>query len=232
MVWPPVSAADSFFQDFFGIGARSMRLRLALVACVLAFAGASPSAAQSAIPQAASVTLQPGDSLRVAVWRNTELSGSFLVTAEGTLRHPLYQSVQVAGVPIPEVRMRIGRFLGGYVSNPEFSIEPLLRMVVEGQVASPGVYYHVPETSVASAVSMAGGAMPSGNQRRAILVRDGVRIAVDLTAPGVGGAAETVRSGDQMVVPRRETLQTVLSGASGLLSLISVVLVTLSLVGL
>ena len=45
------------------------------------------------------VRLAPGDVLRVNVWRRPELSGDFVLASDGTLTHPLFKSVQVAGAP-------------------------------------------------------------------------------------------------------------------------------------
>src|SRR2546430_15375366 len=58
--------------------------------------------------------LRSGDMLRLSVWRHPELSGDFLVAPDSTVVHPLYQRVQVVGVPLPVVKERLRALLVTY----------------------------------------------------------------------------------------------------------------------
>lgn len=146
--------------------------------------------------------LSPGDQLRVAVWRNPEMSGDFTVVANGTLNHPLYREVQVTGIPLSAVEDRLRTFLMRYASNPQFVIQPLLRVTVGGEVRAPNILSVPPETTIAQAIALAGGQSTTGRLDRIKLLRDGRESTIDLRRPDSPAATLLVHSGDQIMVPR------------------------------
>lgn len=150
----------------------------------------------------ASNSLNPGDVLRITVWRKPELSGEFIIASDGTVSHPLYRSVRVTGIPLPAVEARIRDFLGTLEENPQFVVEPLLRVAVAGEVRQPNLYNLRPETSLAQAVAIAGGTTERGRRDRVVLVRENRETIVNLRRPDQTGAGMLVRSGDQVVVER------------------------------
>ena len=89
-------------------------------------------------------------------------------------------------------------------ANPQFVVQPLLRVAVGGEVVRPNLFNLPPETSVAQAVAQAGGATQQGQLDRVRLIRGGRAVTLDLTQPG-GAAEQPVRSGDQIVVDRRSS---------------------------
>lgn len=164
-----------------------------------AFLGIAGLRAQApATPQG----LKSGDQLRVTVWRNPEMSGDFTVVANGTLNHPLYREVQVTGIPISAVEDRLRTFLMRYASNPQFVIQPLLRVIVGGEVRTPNVFSVPPETTIAHAIVLAGGPSPTGRLDRIKLLRDGREITIDLRRPDSPAATLVVHSGDEIMIPR------------------------------
>jgi polysaccharide export outer membrane protein len=156
-------------------------------------------------PAAPVSAVRAGDAVRITVWRKPELSGEFAVTAAGTLAHPLFRSVVVVGVPLETVESRVRDVLKQYEDNPQFVVEPLLRVGVGGEVRLPNLYSMRPETSIGQAVSLAGGPNDLGRKDRVLLMRDGQRIEVDLRATA-GFAGTPVRSGDQLVVERQHSI--------------------------
>ncbi|MEO7501028.1 MAG: polysaccharide biosynthesis/export family protein, partial [Gemmatimonadaceae bacterium] len=74
-----------------------------LLAAALLFGVSAAKAQSPGGPQ----TLNPGDQIRIVVWRNPELSGDFTVAANGTLNHPLYREIQVTGIPLTAVEERL-----------------------------------------------------------------------------------------------------------------------------
>jgi polysaccharide biosynthesis/export protein len=171
------------------------------VLALIALLAAPPVAGQSA--DGGDVVLRAGDVVRVTVWRNPELSGEFAIARDGTLSHPLYRDLVVAGLDMAAAESRIRQLLAGLESNPRFVIEPLLRVSVGGEVRQPSLYTLPPETSLAEAVALAGGATERGRMDRVRLFRDGAEHRVDLTDPRAGLAQAPVRSGDQIYVQRR-----------------------------
>lgn len=175
-----------------------------LVAGLLAPASApAQDTAPSPAPQ---VVLRPGDAVRITVWRRPELSGEFVVDGGGALTHPLYRALQVTDVPLSVAEGRVKTFLTTYESNPSFAFEPLLRVTISGEVARPNLYTLRPETSVAQAVAMAGGATARARVEKARLLRDGATSFIDLSRPESGLAQTRVRSGDQIQLDVRRSM--------------------------
>ena len=130
-----------------------------------------PSSAQNPAPRApASTTLEPGDTIRIIVWRKPEFSGDFVIGQDGTITHPLYRAIKVGGVPIPQAEDDIRRFLSQYDQNPAVRHGAADQRAVSGSVPRPSVFAVQPKTSIAEAVARAGGPrMP--NQTRVRIFR-------------------------------------------------------------
>ncbi len=163
---------------------------------------AQPQTATSA----AGVALNPGDVVRITVWRKPELSGEFAVAGDGTISHPLYREVRVTGLALAGVEARLREFLGRLEANPQFVVEPLLRVAVSGEVRTPNVYNLRPETSLSQAVAIAGGPNERGRRDRVLLVRQNQQVIIDLRRADAAGAGMPVRSGDQLLVEQQRAV--------------------------
>jgi polysaccharide export outer membrane protein len=150
--------------------------------------------------------LEPGDSVRIAVWRNPELSGGFLVADDGTLRHPLYQAVHVARVPLDSVTARVGAFHTQFTTNPQFVVEPEFHVVVRGEVRTPALYTVPLEATLGAAIAAAGGPTQSAQLRDVTLVRAGHDYHLDFSDPAAPWTATPIRSGDQIIIGRKSNL--------------------------
>jgi polysaccharide export outer membrane protein len=167
--------------------------------------GPTLAAQSTEAPGVADIRLAPGDQLRITVWRKPELSGDFVIAQDGTVGHPLYREVQVAGLLMPAVEDRLRTFLTKYETNPQFVILPLIRVVVAGEVRQPNLLAVPPGTTVTQAVVLGGGPTERGRLDRVQVVREGHAVTIDLTRPGSDEGQIPVRSGDQIVVERRGT---------------------------
>jgi polysaccharide export outer membrane protein len=205
-------------------------LRVPLATLYLAAMPWSLTAQSPAIPTTpAGVALNPGDVLRVTVWRKPELSGEFVVAGDGTLSHPLYRDVHVAGIPIEAVEARLREYLVKLEANPQFVVEPLLRVAVSGEVRTPNLYNLRPETSLSQAVAMAGGPTERGRRDRVLLLRENQQRIVDLRRADATGAGMPIRSGDQIVVEQqravfRDVIGPVVSVLGATAAVVSVIL--------
>jgi polysaccharide export outer membrane protein len=193
---------------------------------------ASAVVAQGTPSTAEPVMLAPGDSVRVVVWRKPEMSGDFIVAPDGTITHPLYRAVRVGGVPFATAEANVRTFLARFEQDPQFVIEPLVRVAISGEVFRPQVFALRPETSIASAVAQAGGPNQFGNRNRVrVLRRDSSgrerELLVNLLDPTGGAANIRVQSGDQIVVDRKKSFfrEVFLPGLSVLGSAASIYLV-------
>jgi polysaccharide export outer membrane protein len=179
---------------------------IALVA-LMACGGSGPSpaqiAARSLSPGAVEAALSPGDVIRIDVWRQPTFSGDFSIGGDGAIRHPLYQTLRITGLPMAATRERVRAFLSEFVAEPQFVITPLLLVNVGGAVEQPNRYHLPPEVTIAGAVAGAGGATEDGRLDRVRLLRAGGAIVMDLTRPSAEVARMPIRSGDQILVGRR-----------------------------
>lgn len=191
---------------------RGMRPMRTLIAS-LAFATlvvALPAAAQESAGTKAQSVLTPGDSVRIEVWRKPEFSGDFVVAPDGTITHPLFRSVRVAGLPFATAEANLRTFLGQYEENPQFVMEPLIRVAVSGEVTRPLVFAARPETSIGEAVARAGGTTQFGARNRIRVLRlepngQQRQMVLNLSDPSSTQGTLPVRSGDQIIVDRRRS---------------------------
>jgi polysaccharide export outer membrane protein len=175
----------------------SKRLSIAFVALFIA----ASAGAQNQDPSAQG--LAPGDQLRITVWRKPEMSCDCTVAGNGTIIHPLYREVQVIGVPLSTVEDRLRTFLARYEQNPQFVIQPLVKIVVGGEVRTPNIYSVPPETTIAQAIAIAGGPTDRGNLREVKVIRDRNEIKMDISRPDSDAGVLQIRSGDQVLIGRR-----------------------------
>ena len=172
--------------------------------------GVTQLAAQATPRPSDQTVLSPGDTLRIVVWRKPEFSGDFVIGADGTVIHPLFRAVRVAGVPIATAESNIRTFLLQYDQNPQFVIEPLLRVAISGEVPRPSVFAVQPRTTIAEAIARAGGTTQYGNRGKVRVIRpeSGGQQQVflaNLQDPADPIASSQVRSGDQVVVDRKKS---------------------------
>jgi polysaccharide biosynthesis/export protein len=171
-----------------------------LAACLLS----SPAGAQEVPAGPETIVLRPGDVVRIAVWRQPpEWSGEFVISPEGYITHPLYRAVRVTGVPMREVEAQLRTLLSRYDESPNFVVEPLVRVAITGEVRQPSLYRLSPGTTLAEAVALAGGPTERAGVNGVRLLRDGQERTFDLRVASAEVAQVHLRSGDQVVVPRR-----------------------------
>jgi protein involved in polysaccharide export with SLBB domain len=195
---------------------------------------ASPAAAQAegggALPD--DFSLAPGDLLKIAVWREADLSGEFPVDQDGTVVLPLLGPRQVTGVPWRVLRDSVMADYQRQLRNPSITLFPLRRVSVFGYVARPGVYTLDPTLTLAGAIAMAGGASMEGDVRRIRIVRAGESIERALGGTETLTAAD-VRSGDQIIVGRRSWMDrnspVLVSALLSVLGIVASVIITSSM---
>jgi protein involved in polysaccharide export with SLBB domain len=190
--------------------------RLALTLAALASVhgrGAAAQGTDTTSPPPADTTgratgpLRSGDLLNLRVYRDSELTGKYLIDAEGNVQIPGLGVVRVAGLTPPAVTERLTQALRdrGF-RTPEIAVWPEIRVSVLGEVRTPGLYSVEPGASLIEVLTLAGGPTEKANLRHTEVVRNGRARAVDLRPALLGGAAEalTLYSNDVVFVsPRR-----------------------------
>ena len=120
--------------------------------------------------------LDSGDKLKVIVYEEKNLSGSFEVSGEGFVSLPLIGAVNAKGLSIRELEKSIEtNLLDGYLKNPKVSIEVLnyRPFYILGEVKEPGSYPYVNGMTVLNAVALGGGYTYRANKSRITLIRAG-----------------------------------------------------------
>ncbi|HSE26773.1 MAG TPA: polysaccharide biosynthesis/export family protein [Gemmatimonadales bacterium] len=176
-----------------------------LGAAVALLLGAGPALAQDGPAGFHAEGLRPGDFVRVAVWREPDLSGEFQVDARGFATFPKLGPVAVATMHPDSIRPALLAAYAEYLVNPSVEVVPLRRVSVLGAVAKPGLYPVDPTMTVADAVALAGGAAADG-KREVVELRRGAEVVVaklDVVTPV---SRTPLRSGDQLWVPQKSWL--------------------------
>jgi polysaccharide export outer membrane protein len=174
-----------------------------MAACTLVFPIIASAQNPAATP--GGDALRPGDAVKITVWQKPEMSGEFIVAADGSIADPFYMEVNVANLPFAAAAQRIRAHVERFERTNMVLVEPLLRISVGGEVRTPNLQSVRPETTIAQAVMLAGGPSERGNLGNVKVFRDGREIKVN--ANRVDNQAPTlVRSGDLIVVTRKTSL--------------------------
>ena len=124
----------------------------------------SPSAvsAPPAMPAAprSNYEIAPGDVLNIIIYGQDDLSGEYIVDAEGNISMPLVDQVSVLGMSTSSLEDRLIDMLQpDYLRNPDVSIKLLSYrpIYVLGEVQKAGSFPYHPNMSVLNAIALAGG---------------------------------------------------------------------------
>jgi len=175
----------------------------------------------------------PNDALSINVFDQPQLTGKYIVQADGTFTFPLLGRLSVGGLTLEavenELRDRLGK---GYLKNPQVgvSVEQYRsqQIFVMGEVRTPGSLEFTGAMTIIEALARAGSTTERAGLE-AVIVRsrdegstpvdaatlarvqnsnDANVIRVNLETLQAGGLSQNVmlRSGDTVFVPRAETV--------------------------
>lgn len=201
---------------------RTLLLRLVCVAvCVAPIAHG-----QGAAPDT-SFRLEPGDVVKVEVWREKDLNCECRVDELGRLTLPMLGILKGTDLSWALLRDSLLTRYQRELRNPSVTLTPLRRVQVLGEVTKPGPYFADPTLSLAGLVALAGGATPGGDLHRIRVVRGGRTIVESASVESLLLQAG-VHSGDQVFVDRRAWIErngafvasTIISTAGILIALI------------
>lgn len=154
------------------------RLTTATILTALAVLGgcASYQPAPRAFHEA---TIQPyrldsGDRLRISVFEQAGLTGTYTVDQAGYISFPLIGTVPSRGRTLEDMEKIIAQKLQqGYLRDPDVTIEVdrYRSIYIMGEVGQPGQYSYVAGMTVQNAIAVAGGYTPRANQRTIDITR-------------------------------------------------------------
>jgi len=170
--------------------------------------GAAPAAAQLPPPADSMepLAVRPGDVVRIVVWGHQELSGEFPIDENYNLLYPLIGPINVRSLSVGQLRDRLNTDLAQLFQRPFIAVTPLFRVAVLGEVTRPGLYSADPTLTIFDLIALAGGPTHDANQSKMQLLRGGEDIRISLDAATIARSTLRelgVRSGDQVVVPRK-----------------------------
>jgi polysaccharide export outer membrane protein len=147
-------------------------------------------------------TLDSGDKLRVVVFGQQGISGSYMVDAGGNVSLPLAGTIPARHFTTRQLAKEItDRLKQGYVREPHVTvtIEAYRPFFILGEVTTPGQYPYVPNMTVENAIAVAGGFAPRAQKKTVELTRNGngQRFTGDVPLN------YTLKPGDTVVVKER-----------------------------
>jgi polysaccharide biosynthesis/export protein len=138
-------------------------------------------------------TLGPGDTIRIVVFQNPDLTLDTRVSEGGSISYPLIGSVEIGGLTINAAEKRIAKGLkdGGFVQKPQVNI--ILTQVrgsqisVLGQVNRPGRFpLETFNTRVSDMLALAGGIAATGSDTVIVTgTRDGKEFRKEIDFPAI-----------------------------------------------
>ncbi len=129
------------------------------------------------IPVSADYTVGPGDEIILRAWGAIDVDYRSTVDRNGLLNLPKVGSFNVSGVKASELEKHLRAQIGRLYTNFDLSVSlgqlRGVKVFVVGPAQRPGVFTLASQSTLLSAVVMAGGPAPNGSMRKVLLRRDG-----------------------------------------------------------
>lgn len=141
----------------------------------------------------------PGDSLTIFVWRNPEISGSFIVRPDGKVTTSLVEDIDVSGKTPSALAREIEQQLATYINNPRVTVSvngfrgPLSEQVrVIGEATNPSAVNYTEHMTLLDLMIAVGGLteFADGNSAKLVRVVEGQQRTFDINID------DLIRNGD------------------------------------
>jgi len=149
-----------------------MKFKIAAIVMASLLAGCNPSGSLPSLGLSAeesSYRLGSGDQLKITVYGEERLTGTFPVNGQGSIAFPLLGEVPASGKTPRELELQLASGLSeGFVNNPSVNVEVanFRPYYILGEVTKPGEYQFTDGLTVFSAVARAGGFTYRADQKR------------------------------------------------------------------
>ncbi len=177
--------------------------------------GATVQPARTTAVDQYSYLIGPNDSVTIFVWRNPELSGSFIVRPDGKISTSLVEDVPVAGRTPTQFARDMEKILAKYIRDPVVTVSvsgfvgPFSEQVrVIGAAAKPQSYPYRQYMTVLDLMIASGGLtdFANGNGAKLVRVKNGKQMTYDvrlddLVREGDISANVDILPGDIVIIP-------------------------------
>jgi protein involved in polysaccharide export with SLBB domain len=161
------------------------------------------------IPVTPDYVIGPGDELRLQVWGQVNLRGSFVVDRTGSVALPEVGTIHVAGLQFSQLsdflRAQLARVYRNFDLNVNLGQLRSIQVFVVGQARQPGNYTIGSLSTLLNALFASGGPTPQGSLRDIQVKRNGVTIThfdlYDLLLNGDKSRDVRLEPGDVIFIP-------------------------------
>jgi polysaccharide biosynthesis/export protein len=191
--------------------------RLAAALCLLPSLAAAVEGPVATAPDPNEIVLKdyyiaPGDTLRIAVWKEPDLTAEVFVRLDGRVTVPWVGDVMAAGrTPeqlTGEVRDRLKALLAVPVVTVTVTQATSARFYMLGEVARPGTYPLTNRTTALQALALSGGFREFAKRDQVLIIRDrrGQRSSIRVNFREINAGLKleqnvVIESGDTIIVP-------------------------------
>jgi polysaccharide export outer membrane protein len=193
----------------------SLRLALLVLAFVVLDCGARNVDAAALYADAARndprtrpYVIGVSDVVRIAVWKDPNLSTDAAVRPDGTITLPLVGEIVAAGRTVVELQRNIAEHLSAFAKDAVVTVAVVevnsYRFTVAGNVERPGMFSPRYYVTVSEAIALAAGPNRYASTGNVVIVRGTHRIPIDYDAILSGKSPEqdvVVLAGDAVRVP-------------------------------
>jgi polysaccharide biosynthesis/export protein len=174
-----------------------------------------PAAGKPAATEASAVSdtyvIGPTDVLTVSVWKETTLTGTYLVRPDGMISMPLLGDIQASGLTALQLTDQIAAKLKKFVQDPTVTV--ILtginskKIYMLGEIGRKGPIEMTPGMTLLQAIATAGGFSDFANVRKVYILRNegGVQQKIPVrykqALKGDSSRNLVLKPGDTIVVP-------------------------------
>lgn len=162
----------------------------------------------SALPALPEYILSPGDEIQIYTWGRESQNRTVVIDKEGMFHHPPLQPMRLAGLKFADAQQRITaevEKIHGVKASVALGKLRSLRVMVLGEVTSPGSYVVAAGATVTSALFQSGGITDIGSLRSIQVRRGGAVVATldlyEMLQRGNSRGDIQLLSGDAIFVP-------------------------------
>jgi polysaccharide export outer membrane protein len=154
-------------------------------------------------PSGVANLLQPGDTLKVVIYGEEALTGTYVINPAGYLTMPLVGQLKAAGLAKFELEREIASRYGQgkFLQEPKVTVDvtSYRPIYVLGEALRPGAYPYSAGLNVLTALTLAGGPTYRGSKDRVFIQHAGEEVWNEYPLT----AAVTIAPGDLIRVPER-----------------------------